>query len=229
MKLNIYINWNDDKESIQLPINPESFEVEGSQNNTSVVIQNFGEVNLKGKRNLYGLSFESFFPAQQYDFARCSAREPYFYIEKLKKLLQNNTTLHCVITETDVNMQCTIESFTYGEEERNGDVKYSLTLKEDRESKIVDTTANKTVNKTVKKAVTKRKSKSIQKKYKWKKGDTWHKVSKKTTGTSANYKAIKAKNKAVIRKAKKKHPKKKEKDAMVGYTVVIQVGYIASK
>lgn len=223
--MNIFFNWDDDKESIQLPINPESFEVEGSQNNTSITVQNLGEINLKGKRNLYGLSFESFFPAQQYDFAQCAYEESYSYVDKLKGLMENNTTLHLIITETDVNMQCTIESFSYGEAERNGDVNYSLSLKEYREFKNTDVSTNKTVNNEVKKASTKRTSKTVKsQKYKWKKGDTWHKVAKKKTGTSANYKAIRKQNTDVIKKAKKKYPKKKEKDALVGYKVVIKVG-----
>lgn len=222
--MNIFINWDDDEESIQLPINPQSFSVEGAQNNTSVIVQNLGEINLKGKRNLYGLSFESFFPAQQYDFCKCNCKEPFYYISQLKALLENNTTIHLVITDTDVNMQCTIESFSYGQAERNGDVNYSLSLKEYREFKNTDVSANKTINTTVQKAATKRTSKTVKSQsYKWKKGDTWHKVAKKKTGTSANYKAIRKQNKAVIKKAKKKYPKKKEKDALVGYKVVIKV------
>lgn len=222
--MNIFINWNDDKESIQLPVNPESFDIESSQNNTSVVVHSLGEINLKGKRNLKGVSFDSFFPAQQYDFCRCACEEPYAYIQKLEALLEDNTTLHLIITDTEINMQCTIESFSYGEAERNGDVYYSLNLKEYRVLKNTDVTANKTANTTIKKAATKRTSKTVKSQsYKWKKGDTWHKVAKKKTGTSANYKAIRKQNKTVIKKAKKKYPKKKEKDALVGYKVVIKV------
>ena len=222
--MNIFINWNDDKESIQLPVNPESFDVESSQNNTSVIVHNLGEINLKGKRNLKGVTFDSFFPAQQYDFCRCACEEPYAYIKKLEALLEDNTTLHLVITDTEVNMQCTIETFSYGEAERNGDVYYSLSLKEYRVLKNADVTVNKTVNKTVKKATTKRASKTVKsEKYKWKKGDTWHKVAKKKTGTSANYKALKKQNKDVIKKAMKKYPAMKEKDALVGSKVVIKV------
>ena len=222
--MNIFINWNDDKESMQLPVNPESFDIESSQNNTSVVVHSLGEINLKGKRNLKGVSFDSFFPAQQYDFCRCACEEPYAYIQKLEALLEDNTTLHLIITDTEINMQCTIESFSYGEAERNGDVYYSLSLKEYRVLKNTDVTANKKANTTIKKATTKRASKTVKsQKYKWKKGDTWHKVAKKKTGTSANYKALKKQNKAVIKKAMKKHPLKKEKEALIGYEVVIKV------
>ena len=222
--MNIFINWNDDKESMQLPVNPESFDIESSQNNTSVIVHSLGEINLKGKRNLKGVSFDSFFPAQQYDFCRCACEGPYAYIQKLEALLEDNTTLHLIITDTEINMQCTIESFSYGEAERNGDVYYSLSLKEYRVLKNTDVTANKTANTTIKKATTKRASKTVKSQtYKWKKGDTWHKVAKKKTGTSANYKAIRKQNKTVIKKAKKKYPKKKEKDALIGYKVVIKV------
>lgn len=208
----IHIKWNNDKSGIILPINPASFKLTDSMNNTSVVVHNLGEINLKGKRGLQSISLESFFPGQKYDFAQDSYHRPYdYYVKKLKKLFEDNTTVHLMITQTSINGYFTIESFEYGQEERNRDVAYTIELKEYR-----------AVKGRVKKTV---KTKMIT----WKKGDTWPKVTKKALGKSTTYKTQKKNNKAVITKArkayKKKHPKiKKFRDeiALIGCRVVIK-------
>lgn len=204
--MNIYLTWDDEKHLLLLPINPESFEISGSQNNTSLYIHNLGEINLKGKRGLYSITLESFFPATKYSFRHGAYHEPYdYYCKKLKKLFENNTTLHLIITGTDINMFCTIENFNHGESDGSGDVKYSLTLKEYRD---VLTSKRMCVRK-------------IEKTYKWKKGDTWPKVVKKHLGSSKGWKKIRKSNMAVVNTAKWKHPGKKETVALIGSKVVI--------
>ncbi len=205
--MNIHIKWSDDKKAIQLPILPPSFMVEDSINNTTVTIHNLGDINLKGKRGLWGLSFSAFFPGQKYDFAKTEYHDPYeYYIKKLKNLFENNTTIHVIITETDINGYFTIEAFEYGHEEKGNDVSYSLELREYREP-----SASGRVNKG-----------ASNKSHTWKKGDTWQKVTKKALGSSDKWKAVRKNNKSVRNKALKKHPKKKEKDALVGYKVVVK-------
>ena len=54
--MDIYLNWDSDKKSILLPINPESFEISGTQNKQSTYVHNLGEINLKGKRGLYSIT-----------------------------------------------------------------------------------------------------------------------------------------------------------------------------
>lgn len=229
-RLDIYISWKKNSNvylavnKIQIPVLPERFELEGSQNNVSININNLGEINLKGKRNLYSLSFESFFPAEQYDFCKCTPYSPNGYVTIIRSLMEHNITLNIAITEININLTCTIENFNYGMEERNGDIWYSITFKEYRNAKSKKIDPVKTVTTTVKKATTKRISKNLKSHtYTWRKGDTWHKIAKKKTGTSANYRILKKQNKDAIRKAKKQHPDKKEKDALIGYKVVIKV------
>lgn len=205
----MYIKWNNDKKSIRLPILPESFAIEGVQNNQSVMIHNLGEINLKGKRGLYSIAIESFLPHEKLAFQHGKYRDAYdYYIAKLKNLYEKNTTVHLIITGTTISLFCTIEAFSYGEEERNGDVKYSLTLKEYREDAL---TSN-----------SKRPKKDVEEKtVKWKKGDTWQKLTKKALGSSKNWKKVRKNNTSVIKKAMKKTGKK-EKVALIGYKVVIK-------
>lgn len=205
--MDIYLNWDNEEKSILLPINPSSFEIAGSQNNQSVYVHNLGEINLKGKRGLYSITLESFFPSRKYDFSHGAYHDPYdYYCKKLTKLYESNKTIHLIITETDINMFCTIESFSHGEADRSGDVKYRLTLKEYRE-----VMASKRMS-------TKKKETS----YVWKKGDTWPKVVKKQLGSSSTWKQVRKANSSVINKAKRKHPKTKESVALAGYKVVIK-------
>ena len=206
--MDIFIKWKNDTKSVRLPILPENFELTGTQNNQSVMIHNLGEVNLKGKRGLYSITIESFFPHEKLSIQHGKHHDPYdYYIDQLKKLYENNTTVHLIITGTDVSMFCTIESFTYGEEDRSGDVKYLLAFREYRDDALSASSA--------------RPKKDIEEESrKWKKGDTWQNLTKSVMGSSKDWKKVRKKNDAVIKKAMKATGKK-EKEALVGYKVVI--------
>ena len=202
--MNIHIKWN--KTSLQLPVLPESFEVTASQNNNTVTIHDFGDINLLGVRTLYEVSFESFFPHMAYDFCICKPDNPYDYIKKIKELFEGNTVIQLIISGTTVNGHFTISSFTYGQEDRVGDVKYSLTFTEYR--KPVSTRKSKASasksSSNVKSANGNRIAKKIKSQtYTCKKGDTLQKVSKKLTGTTANWRAIYNQNKKTIGTSKK--------------------------
>ena len=84
---------------------------------------------------------------------------------------------------------------------------YTLELKEYRETA---TTSNRHTKAASSKVHT------------WKKGDTWQKLTKKTLGSSKTWKSVRKRNLDVIKKTKKKYPKKKESDALIGYKVVIK-------
>lgn len=81
--MDIYLNWDNEKKSILFPVNPESFEISGSQNNQSLYIHNLGEINLKGKRGLYSITLESFFPSKKYNFRHGKYHDPYNFYCKL--------------------------------------------------------------------------------------------------------------------------------------------------
>lgn len=204
--MNIHIKWNNDKSDLQLPVLPEAFEISGMQNNSTITIHDFGDINLLGVRSLYEITLESFFPHMHYDFCKCKPKKPYEYIEKLRNLFEKNTVVHLIITGTKINSHFTISSFSFGEEERVGDVRYSITLTEYRKPKVAKKSkqkANKSSTKIqlAKGARISKKTKSCT--YKCKKGDTLQKVSKYLTGTSANWRAIYNQNKKKIGTKKK--------------------------
>lgn len=180
------------KEEIRLPVLPDSYEVASSQNNTLVTVNNIGEVNLLGKRNLRGISFSSFFPKQYYDFCKFKPKKPIEYVRAIEKMKKEGV-IRLIITHV-YNREATIESFTWGEEDGTGDISFTLEFKEYIKPKLISKKKKTSVNKTTKKVEktdTKRFSKKVKTTiYIVKKGDTLSQISKKLTGSSLNYRAI---------------------------------------
>ena len=228
MTLNIYIKYDNDKKSVRLPVLPSEFEMSATQGNTSVTLHGFGEVNLKGDRGLYSISLSSFFPAEYYDFCKCKPKEPKEYIRIFKKLFEDNETVHLIITTTPANIYCTISDFAYSKNDGTGDINYTMKFTEYRENKIKKQSKYGTAKLYSADTVSRVNKKVKTHSYKWKKGDTWLKVSRKETGTANYTNTLRIQNKKVIEKAKKayikKHKVKTVKDsvALVGYKVVIK-------
>lgn len=203
------------------PVSPDSLPNPGEMGHDTVVINGLCEILLKGKKKLRTLAWESFFPAQPYDFMQVEEgelQEPSNYIEKLMELKNNGTTVTVNITDF-LSMDCVISKFEPRMEERGKDISYSISFTEDVQ---VDTPSTS-------KQTAKRPTKAVYAHmYKWKKGDTWKKVAKKETGDSKNYSKLKKANKSRINKAikayKKKHNVKtvKETTALIGVKVLIK-------
>lgn len=184
--MDIFIKTN--RKTIQLPVLPSSFFIKEAVNNTEVNINSIGTVNLLGKRGLKSIQFSSFFPAQQYNFLKCAAAAPYTYCAELIKAMEENDICVLTITGTNISLTSTIESFEYGEEDRCGDVSYTISFKEYR------SVSTARVQKKV-----------VKKTYKVKKGDTWYSIARKFTGLSANAaKIAKLNGKKITQKPKAK-------------------------
>ena len=192
---------NTESDSIRLPILPSSFVITDSHNNTSMNVHNVGEVNLLGRTNLLATELSSFWPNKEYPFCQYTGFiSPKDFVKKIREWKRKNITPRLIITETDFNVQMSIESFQFGEEDATGDVKYSISLKE-----------YKTV--AYKKSVKKKKTMSYQVKEK----DTLQKISKKLTGSTKYAATIYKQNKKVIEAAAKKHKRKSSKNGKYLY------------
>lgn len=187
--MEIWLKQND--KNFRFAVIPPEYELLSENNNTQVVINALGEINLLGKRKLKSITLSSFFPAQNYYFCQYtsfpSPQESVTIIEKMK----NSGVLHLVMTETPINMDCTIESFVWGENDGTKDINFSIEFKEYRKVKIFtpDTTTAETQR-------TEKEVKSTT--YTVVKGDNLSKIAKNLTGNSANWKKIYEQNKAVI-------------------------------
>ena len=191
-KMEIWIKQ--DKEALRLPVLPASFQMDSTQNNTSVNVNAVGEVNLLGKRNLSAVSFSSMFPAQKYDFCQYSSfPKPKKCVDMITKWRKSGQPVALTITGL-ISGYYSIESFSWGMDDGTGDIGYTIEFKKYYKPKVKKVKAKNTVNKDSKQiqpANTERESKEVKSTvYVVKPGDTLAKISKKFTGSSSNYQAI---------------------------------------
>lgn len=118
--------------SIKLPVTPEEFFCSVSNKNGTVNINNDGDYNMIGMTGLKSISLSSFFPAQYYSFCVCTPKEPSEYVETIEAWRTSGYPVTIVITGTSINLDCLIESFTYGYKDGTEDIYYTLSLKEYR-------------------------------------------------------------------------------------------------
>lgn len=180
------------KEKLRLPVLPPDFEASLSQQNTTVNVNSLGEVNILGKRKLKTLPLSSFFPNHQYNFAQYTDYPgPYECVRLIVSWMDN--PIQVTITGTDINMQATIETFTYKEQDGTGDVYFTIELKEYRKPSL-SATKKSTVNKTstmIQIANTKRASKTVKtSNYVVMQNDSLWDIAKRITGDGGNCYAI---------------------------------------
>lgn len=117
-------------ETIQFPVPPGAFRASGKQNNTTVNVNNVGDVNMLGNAGLVEISLSSIFPAQQYSFCVCTPQAPYSYVKTIEQWRKSRIPSRITIADTEINYPVSIESFEFGEEDGSGDVVFTLSLKE---------------------------------------------------------------------------------------------------
>lgn len=178
---------NKDKEKFQLPVPPSNFDVTSAMNNTTITVENIGEINMLGRPKLKPITISSFFPNQYYSFCQYSDfPQPYQCVDLIEKWKNSLKPVQLIITDTKVNMLCSIESFKYGEKDGTRDVYFTLELKE---YKALGTNAVSTSGITARASV-----KSKPNTYTVRSGDTLSLISKKVYGDSSKYKTIASKN-----------------------------------
>lgn len=187
------------KEKFRFAVPPSEYEVTSEGNNTQVIVDSLGEINLLGKRKLKSISFSSVFPAQKYYFCQyTSFPAPKESVKKIERM-KNNGILHLTMTGTPINMDCTIESFTWGENDGTKDIHFTLGLKEYRKVKVKKKKKKQPLPNKVTPPDTERTSKEVESiTYTVVSGDYLCKIAKNLTGDSANWHAIYEQNRDVI-------------------------------
>lgn len=190
-------------ERVRIPVLPSSYTITSEQDNTSVTVCNLGEVTLRGKRKLQQVSFSSFFP-MHYDASYCDARSksPISMVNKIEAMKQAGS-VKLIITGI-LAMKVTIESFEWGENDRTGDIAYTLTMKEYRTVSIPASTLVKDSptqpdpgNSGSGTSGRDQPETTSTQSYTVKSGDTLSGIARKLTG-STNWKTIYEQNKGVI-------------------------------
>ena len=178
---------------------PPEYELTSESNNTQIVINSLGEINLLGKRRLKNISFSSLFPSQKYSFCDYMSFPTPMESVKLIEKMKNNGIVRLTMTGTPVNIDCTIENFTWGENDGSKDINFTLEFKEYRKVKIRTKPEKETLSGKVTPAATERQSNEVSSTtYTVVKGDNLSKIAKNLTGSSANWKAIYEQNKGTI-------------------------------
>lgn len=212
--MEMWLSWQNNREKHQIPVLPPSFEVETSNLNTVVNINEIGNILLIGNSDLRKITLESFFPNQDYPYVTTKQRhDPYLYVESIERWRKSKRPIRLIITDTPINIALAIDSFKYGERDGSGDVYYSLEMSEyvftnlkEQSKKEYSPPSTSTryqftedelrVNQEVLEILTgqSRDTKDIPNSYTVKQGDTLTTIAKKQTGNASNYKVIAEKN-----------------------------------
>lgn len=189
--MEFWLSWQNNKERLQLPVPPESFEIRQGSLNTTVNINNIGEINLIGKSALAIIDISSFFPVSEYSFVQYrDFPKPYECVDMIENWRKSGKPIRLIITDSNINLPCAIENFSYSEKDGTGDVYFTLNLKEYRFLNVTNQQNNNGYIQDNKRPV----DKEIAKEYIVKAGDTLYMIAKKLTGNGENYKTLAQKN-----------------------------------
>lgn len=184
--------------ALQLPVKPTEFNVTVAHRNTVVNVIQLGDINLMGKTGLREISLSSFFPAKDYNFSYNAGRKtPIACVNQLEAWRKSGNPVRVIITGL-LNMEATIESFTWGEKDATGDIYYTLSLKEYKKIKTKKATVTiATVKPTTRE--TKKAESSSGKTYTVVRGDRLWNIAKKFYGNGSQYTKIYNANKDKIK------------------------------
>lgn len=133
--IEFWLAFNNGAEKLRLPVPPQSFEVSTGMQNTTVTLQELGELNLIGRRRLKSITLSSYFPIR--DDGLCQYRgfpSPAECIDRIARWRESGRPIRLLIVgETfRMNEAMAIESFTVSQRKGPEDIYYSLELKEYR-------------------------------------------------------------------------------------------------
>ncbi|MCT4593586.1 MAG: hypothetical protein N4A57_04850 [Anaeromicrobium sp.] len=128
--IDIHLSINNREQVIQLPILPSEFKIKSQHKNETYDTISQGEIKLIGMEGLKSISIESFFPSKKYNFNRSNEYYGWEYVEIIEKWKERRVPIRIVISNTPINMACTIDSFEYGIKDGTKDIYYTLELGE---------------------------------------------------------------------------------------------------
>lgn len=190
-----WLTYNNNKERLQLPVNPSSIDITNGTLNESITVQGLGETTIIQDPAAKTFEFSSQFPARYLPI--CSYRSipiPWDAIQQIEKWKESGNPIRFIATDTPINYPVTIEGFEYSE--RGGDVGtyyFDINLKEYRFIKPRQVTIKVVEQKpvaTVSQTSSRPSNKQVDKVHVVKKGESLWKIAQKELGNGSKYPSI---------------------------------------
>jgi nucleoid-associated protein YgaU len=198
MAIEFWLTFNNGKEKIRLPVNPESITISSPFGFEDINVSRLGEITVIGERELKEYSFESFLP-RDYNPTYCeytNIPKPWDVVNRIERWRDSRKPCRLIVTGTPINTPVTIREFEYEPDKAGnpGDIYFSITLKEYRFVSFARVQTNKPPQKT------RPGSRSKPKTYVVKKGDCLWKIAQRFYGKGSEWRKIYEANKKVIGK-----------------------------
>lgn len=201
-KRQLWLTYNGEREKIQFPVLPETFEVSFGNTNKTVDISGLGEIVILQDRAAIEVSWDSFFPAAKFPGVQVdSLTPPKTLLKTLCEWKNSDKPTHIILTGTDVNFFAAIQSIQPSEEGGDPDsIYYKIKLKEYREVKVRQVQVNITTKvATVSSQATRTDNRVQEKTYAVKRGDCLWNIAKALLGSGSRYTEIYNLNKDKIK------------------------------
>lgn len=201
-KRQLWLTYNGEREKIQFPVLPETFEVSFGNTNKTVDISGLGEIVILQDRAAIEVSWDSFFPAAKFPGVQVdSLTPPKTLLKTLCEWKNSDKPTHIILTGTDVNFFAAIQSIQPSEEGGDPDsIYYKIKLKEYREVKVRQVQVNITTKvATVSSQATRTDNRVQEKTYTVKSGDCLWNIAKALLGSGSRYTEIYNLNKDKIK------------------------------
>lgn len=201
-KRQLWLTYNGEREKIQFPVLPETFEVSFGNTNKTVDISGLGEIVILQDRAAIEVSWDSFFPATKFPGVQAdSLTPPKTLLKTICEWKSSDKPVHIILTGTDVNFFAAIQSIQPSEEGGDPDsIYYKIKLKEYREVKVRQVQVNITTKvATVSSQATRTDNRVQEKTYTVKSGDCLWNIAKSLLGSGSRYTEIYNLNKEKIK------------------------------
>lgn len=201
-KRQLWLTYNGEREKIQFPVLPETFEVSFGNTNKTVDISGLGEIVILQDRAAIEVSWDSFFPAAKFPGVQVdSLTPPKTLLKTLCEWKNSDKPTHIILTGTDVNFFAAIQSIQPSEEGGDPDsIYYKIKLKEYREVKVRQVQVNITTKvATVSSQATRTDNRVQENTYTVKRGDCLWNIAKALLGSGSRYTEIYNLNKDKIK------------------------------
>ncbi len=198
----LWLTYNGEKEKIQFPVLPETFDVTYGNATKSVDIIGLGEIIILQDRAAIEVSWSCFFPAAKFPGIQVDAlTAPATLAKTITGWKHSDKPAHLILTGTDINFYVGIQTFQTTEEGGDPDsIHYKIKLKEYRDVKVRQVKVDvSTKVATVSSQATRTDNRVQEKTYTVKSGDCLWNIAKKLLGSGSRYTEIYNLNKDKIK------------------------------